>query len=571
MPARHLLVLTFTLLVGCGSGDDFNTTGSRPGQLQDPGVALTFVDVSTTARLTDFRHATGAFGKRWFPESMGSGGGFVDYDGDGWYDILLAGGGHWPEASGETRESFEALRLYRNRGDGTFVDVTAETGLSGYNAYTIGVTAADYDNDGDQDVYVTALRENLFFENVGGSFRERAVDAGVAGPSEWSTSAIFFDADRDGFVDLFVGNYVHWSPDNDLVCMLEGEVRSYCTPELYEGTPPRFYHNNGDGTFADWTERAGFLPSPGKTLGIAEYDVNRDGWSDLLVASDTQRDLYYVNNGDGTFAERGALSGMAYDENGKARAGMGIDVGVVDTTGQPTLFVGNFSKEMISVFRYAGNGLFVDRAGVSRIGHPSLLTLTFGLFLFDADLDGDLDLFAANGHVQPEIEQTQEGIAYAQLPHLFVNDGDGTYRDAANAGGHISEPLVARGAAYADYDRDGDVDVLVTENGGSAHLIRNETEAGNWVRIMLSGTQSNRNGISSRVVAYSGKDVMERYVRTGSSMLSVSELALTFGLGQAGALDSIIVYWPSGEVDRMVRVTAGSEVTITEGRAGDQE
>jgi hypothetical protein len=332
------------------------------------------------------------------------------------------------------------------------------------------------------------------------------------------------------------------------------------------GTPSRFYHNNGDGTFSDWTARAGFLPAPGKTLGVTEYDVNGDGWSDLLVANDTQRDLFYLNDGDGTFTEQGALSGMAYDENGKARAGMGIDIGVVDETGEPTLFVGNFSKEMIGVYRHAGNGLFVDRAGSSQIGRPSLLTLTFGLFLFDVDLDGDLDLFAANGHVQPEIEQTQEGIGYAEVPHLFVNQGDGNFEDVApTLTRSLARPIVARGAAYADYDRDGDLDVLLTENGGPAHLFRNDQQAGRSLRIHLEGQASNRDGLSARVVVRVGTQRMERFVRTGSSFLSVSEKEATFGLGTADRVDSLIVYWPSGQIDRHAGLTAGVEVLVTEG------
>lgn len=535
------------------------------------GSTLAFTEVTGPAGLGAFRHATGAFGNRWFPESMGSGGGFVDYDGDGWKDVLLVGGGNWPAYSGREEEPVDALRLYRNDGNGAFSDVTAAIGLAGVRAYSIGVTAADYDNDGDQDIYLTALGENLLFRNDPGSgqarvFTEVGRQAGVAGGSTWSTSALFFDADRDGHVDLYVGSYVDWSPENDLVCMLEGNVRSYCTPELYVGVPARFYHNNGDGTFSDWTEQAGFLPAPGKTLGVAEYDVNRDGWSDLFVANDTQRDLFYLNDGDGTFTEQGALSGMAYDENGKARAGMGIDVGIVDESGEATLFVGNFSKEMIAVYRHVGGGLFADRAAISQIGRPSLLTLTFGLFLFDVDLDGDLDLFVANGHVQPEIEQTQEGIGYAEAPHLFINQGDGRFEDVApTLAGALARPVVGRGTAYADYDRDGDLDLLVTENGGPAHLLRNDQQAGRSLRVRLEGRISNRDGLSARVVARVGERRMERFIRTGSSFLVVSEKEATFGLGEAERVDSLLVYWPSGQVDRHTGLAAGVEVLIIEG------
>ena len=565
-----LLLLGFCLLgllTGCTPEETSPSSDTAPLTAS----ALVFTDVTESAGFGDFRHATGATGKRWFPESMGSGGGFMDYNGDGWADILLMGGGTWPDYAEEEQAPVDAVRLYRNEGDGSFTDVTATVGLD-VQAYGIGVSAADIDNDGDEDIFVTTLGENLLFLNHPGSepgeeptFTEVGRQAGVSGGGVWSSSAIFFDADRDGYVDLYVGNYVDWSPENDLACMLEGQIRSYCTPELYEGVPARFYHNNGDGTFSDWTEQAGFLPAPGKTLGAAEYDINRDGWPDLFVASDTQRDLFYLNQGDGTFQEQGALSGMAYDENGKARAGMGIDIGVVDEQGEPTLFVGNFSKEMIAAFRYNGNGFFVDRAAISQIGRSSLVTLTFGLFLFDADLDGDLDLFAANGHVQPEIEQTQEGIGYAEAAHLYVNRGDGVFDDVAPQAGALERSFVARGAAYADYDRDGDLDVLITENGRAAHLFRNDRQAGRSVRVFLEGRASNRDGLSARLIAQVGTQRMERFIRTGSSYLSVSEKAATFGLGEAARVDSLIVYWPSGRIDRHAGLQAGLEVVVIEG------
>ncbi|MGI9175380.1 MAG: CRTAC1 family protein, partial [Rhodothermales bacterium] len=375
-----------------------------------------------------------------------------------------------------------------------------------------------------------------------------------------------FDADRDGHLDLYAGNYVAWSPETDIFCSLDRETKGYCTPETYQGVPARFYHNNGDGTFTDQTEANGFGEAPGKTLGVAELDFNRDGWPDLAVSSDTQRDLLYENNGDGTFTERGAISGVAYDENGKARAGMGIDVGVLDSTGQETIVVGNFSKEMIGVYRHMGDGLFIDRAAVSQVGRPSLLTLTFGLFLFDVDLDGDLDLFAANGHVQPEIEATQEGVGYAEVPHLFINGGDGLFEDVAPAiGGPLAERVVARGAAYADYDRDGDLDVLITENNGPAHLWRNDLTNAHFLRVSTAGQESNRDGIGTRLVVKVDGRPMERRIRTGGSYLAQSEQTATFGLGDHERADSLLVYWPSGQVDRFADVEANQHVRVVEG------
>ena len=283
------------------------------------------------------------------------------------------------------------------------------------------------------------------------------------------------------------------------------------------------------------------------------------------MANDTQPDHLSANDGDGTFTEKGELSGMAFDETGKARAGMGIDVGVIDSTGQETMFVGNFSKEMIGVYRHIGNGLFVDRAAVSQIGRPSLLTLTFGLFLFDVDLDGDLDVFAANGHLQPEIEVTQEGIGYRQPPHLFVNDSDGTFEDVSlEVGGVLAEPLVARSTAYGDVDLDGDLDVLITENGGPVHLWRNDTDGGTSLRVHVVGRESNRDGLGARVEALVDGGRLVRRIRTGSSYLSQSEQVATFGLGPATTADSLVVYWPSGQVDRFANVPAGA-VRVVEG------
>ncbi|HET6568414.1 MAG TPA: CRTAC1 family protein [Rhodothermales bacterium] len=552
--------------VGCrateGGEASPRSTGEQP--------ALSFTDVTQESGLGSFRHETGATGDKWFPETMGSGGGFIDYNGDGWEDVLLVHGGTWDPAA----QQKPVLWLYRNDGDGTFTDVTDSTGLGDLKAYGLGIAVADYDGDGDEDVYLTTLAENMLLRNDDGRFTEVGRQAGVAGAPVWSSSAVFFDADRDGWLDLYAGNYVKWTPETDIYCSLDGKEKDYCTPETYQGIPSRFYHNDGDGTFSDWTEKAGFLPAPGKSLGVTAADFNRDGWPDLVVANDTQPDLLYMNDGDGTFTEQGAMSGMAYDENGKARAGMGVDVGVVDETGQETIFVGNFSREMIGVYRYGANGLFLDRAATSGIGQTSMLTLAFGLTLFDADLDGDLDLFVANGHVQPDIEEMQQGISYAEAPHLFINDGDGTFEDSApEIGGALATRYVARAVACADYDRDGDVDVLITENDGPAHLLRNDLRSADGgayanrhvLRVRTEGRESNRGGIGSRIIVKADGLSMERRIRSGSSYLAASEKTATFGLGPAEQADSVIVHWPSGTVDRYANVPADHVATVREG------
>ncbi|GIV60896.1 MAG: RNA-binding protein [Rhodothermaceae bacterium] len=540
------------------------------GKVPEAGAPVVFHEVTEAAGLGGFRHTTGAFGALWFPEIMGAGGGFLDYDGDGWMDVLLVAGGTWPGHG----EPVPALRLYRNEGDGTFSDRTAGAGLASTFAYGFGVTVADYDNDGDADFFLTTLHENLLFRNNGdGRFTEVGRAAGVAGPPEWSTAAVFLDADRDGHLDLYVGNYVAWSPETDIVCTLKAGLRGYCTPELYTGLPGRFYRNNGDGTFTERTAEAGLAGAPGKTLAAVSLDYNHDGWPDLAVANDTERDLLYENRGDGTFIERGVISGFAYDEHGRARAGMGLDAGVIDTTGQVTVFVANFAGEMIGAYRHEGDGFFVDRARTARIGTSSLNLLTFALFLFDADLDGHLDLFTVNGHINPEIERVQDGTTFRQPARLFLNRGNGTFeavrpRDDDDV---WSLALVGRGAAYADYDRDGDLDLLVTENGGPVHLWRNAAGTGregapkSWLRLRLEGRESNRDGLGARVVARVENRKLEHYVRSGAGYLSQVETTVTFGLGSAPAVDSLWIYWPSGVVDVLAGPAANQEIRVVEG------
>jgi hypothetical protein len=566
-------VLSGGVIAGCTDSPRARHASSNGPARSAADAGRLFTDVTAEAGLRAFRHETGASGQKWFPETMGSGGGFVDYNGDGWPDILLVGGGTWQEREGKT---VPALRLYRNNGAGIFTEVTREAGLDAVHAYGMGVTVADYDNDGDPDIFLTTLHANRLFRNENGVFQDVTAASGLGEADEWSTAALFVDADRDGHLDLFVGNYVEWSPDDDVFCTLNGTDKSYCTPEVFEGTPPRFYRNTGDGTFTERTEAAGFRPAPGKALGAALLDYNRDGWPDLAVANDQERDLLYENQGDGTFAERGVLSGIAFSEEGRPRAGMGIDAGVVDDTGQETLFIGNFSNEMIGTYRHQNNGLFVDRAAVSRVGFPSLLTLTFGLFLFDVDLDTDLDLLAANGHVQEDIEPMRDHIGYRQQPQLFINRGDGRFdlrAPAAGTGNPLAMPIVARGAAYADYDRDGDQDVLVTENGGRAYLWRNNARRSSSqerpyaLNIQLEGRESNRDGIGAAVVAAVDGTRMHRMVTTGSSYLSHSDSEVVLGLGSAAQVDTLWVRWPSGRADRFTDVAAGRTIRIEEGQA----
>lgn len=496
---------------------------------------------------------------------MGSGGGFVDYNGDGWLDIMLVGGGSLPSRA---RKDIPALSLYRNQGDGTFAEVTDEVGLGDVRAYGFGSIAADYDNDGDQDILLTTLRENLLFRNEGGVFVEVGQEAGIADVSKWSASAVFFDANRDGHLDLYVTNYVEWSPEQVLECINRG-VRDYCNPRSYNGIADTYYENNGDGTFTNRTEAAGFLDGveidQSKGLGVIELDYNDDGWSDLYVTNDGVPNFLFENNGDGTFRERALRSGVALDQRGTPRAGMGIDVGVVDSTGEPTLFVGNFSQESVSVWRHQREGLFVDRVTLSGLRFPTMKTLTFGLILFDVDLDTDLDLLLANGNVIEQIAWLQEGVTFRQPSQLFLNRGNGIFDEALEQLGPMADSMLARGLAFGDVDRDGDSDVLFTENNGPAHLWYNNANERHFLRVHLQGTESNRDGIGVRLRATVDGLMMERRVRAGSSYLSQSEKTATFGLGRQRSVSKLEVTWPSGRVEQFEQVAPNQEVLLVEG------
>ncbi len=500
------------------------------------------VDITESAGIS-FTHHSGAFGKKFMPETMGAGCAFFDSNNDGLQDIFLVNGKDWP-ARKTTQKHHPAL--YLNQGHGTFKDVTASAGLA-LEMYGMGCIAADYDNDGDNDLYLLNLGKNQLFQNKGnGTFTNVTDSAGVGGDA-WSTSGSWLDYDNDGWLDLFVGHYANWSIETDLWCSLDGTHKSYCTPESYQGVSPRLYRNKRDGTFEDVTERAGILKPTAKTLGAVIFDFNEDGWPDIAVANDTEPDYLYQNRGDGTFIEVGVMSGIAFSENGMARAGMGMDVGDYENNGQFNLIVGNFTNEMIALFRHEGFGLFTDVAAQAQIGLKSLPFLTFGLFFFDFDLDGHEDMFAANGHVEDQIATVQKNITHAQRPLLFRNQGNGRFLEIGpTLGQTFQRRLVGRGAAYGDIDQDGDLDVLVTANNGRPTLFRNDGPPHQWIRFQLQGTRSNRSAIGARVKVRANNAVQHKLVKAGNSYCSQSELVLTFGLGNANTVDQVDVIWPSG-------------------------
>jgi hypothetical protein len=521
------------------------------------------VDVTAVAGL-QFRHNSGAYGGKLLPETLGSGCAFLDYDGDGWQDILLVNGMDWP--GHKKRRS--TLRLYRNNRNGTFADVTQSAGLD-VELYGMGVAVGDWNNDGFPDLFVTCVGQSRLFRNTGkGTFVDVTRASGLDGRQAFSTSALWFDFDRDGFLDLFVCNYVRWSVKHDVFCSLDGRQKSYCTPEAYRGETCWLFRNRGNGTFEDVTARCGIFDSNSKSLGVAMLDHDQDGWPDLFVANDTQPNRLYRNMRNGTFQDLAVQAGVAFSEDGKARAGMGVDAADFDNSGRSGLAITNFDNEMIGLYRVQNPGLYQDMAMRAGVGPASRNTLGFGCVFADVDLDGALDLIVANGHIDETVRSIRGNVGYAQPPHLFLNQRNGTFRDVASAaGGGFAQPKVGRGLACGDFDRDGDVDLLITTNNGPAMLFRNDQLAGNRsIRVKLVGTQSNRDAIGASVRVFYEGTTQTRLVKSGSSYLSQSELPVTFGVGRRDRVDRIVVNWPSGKTEEVSNVAAGRAYQWVEGK-----
>jgi enediyne biosynthesis protein E4 len=522
------------------------------------------VDATSTAGL-NFTHYTGAFGKKYLPETLGSGVAVFDANGDGRQDVLMISGTNWPD---QPRRPGATSRLFRNRGDGTFEDATAGSGLD-VPIYGMGAAAADYDNDGRQDVLITAIGQSRLFRNVGdGKFVDTTERAGLGGHSAFSTSALWFDYDRDGDLDLVICNYVRWTPETDVFCSTDGKTKSYCTPQAYPGATSWLFRNRGNGTFEDVTAASRLFDPTSKALGVAMLDYDVDGWLDLFIANDTQPNKLYRNQRDGTFAEAGLQAGLAFSDDGRARAGMGTDAADFDNSGTPSVAVTNFSGEGLGLYSPVRRGVYADRAVGSEVGRATRLTLGFGCFFFDADLDGLLDLLVVNGHIDDTVSRSESRVHYAEPPHLFHNRGSGKLVDVArDVGPAFAEPKVGRGAAFGDLDLDGDLDVLITTNGGQTRFYRNDLDAPHRsLRLSLRGTRSNRDGIGARVRTRSGPTWLTRLVRTGSSYLSQSELPVTIGVGGRDRVDEAIVEWPDGQRDVLGSLRAGRAYVVTEGK-----
>jgi hypothetical protein len=527
-----------------------------------PGFRL--VDVTSAAGI-QFRHNSGAYGGKLLPETLGSGCAFLDYDADGWQDILLINGMDWPQH----KRQRTTLRLYRNNRDGTFTDVTHRAGLD-VEMYGMGVAVGDYNNDGFADILVTCVGQNRLFRNTGkGTFADVTAKSGLDNRLGFSTSALWFDYDRDGLLDLFVCNYVKWSAEHDVFCSLDGKHKSYCTPEAYRGETCWLFHNRGDGTFEDVTAKSGIFDTSSKSLGVAMLDYDRDGWPDLLVANDTQPNKLYRNQRNATFKDVAVEAGIAFSAEGKARAGMGVDAADFDHSGFPGVAITNFDNEMIGLYRPAANGTYNDVAVQAGVGLASQNTLGFGCAFLDANLDGALDLVVANGHIDDTVRNIRGNVGYAQPPQIFLNNGQGKFQDVgAAAGDSFIQPKVGRGLCCADFDRDGDLDILMTTNNGPAYLYRNDQQTGNHsIRFHLTGTKSNRDAIGAMVRIKHEGSTQERLVKGGSSYLSQSELPVTFGLGKHDKIDRVTIEWPSGNTEEHKNLAAGQTYDCVEGKA----
>lgn len=506
-----------------------------------------FTDVTQEAGI-DWSHENGATPQKYFIETMGGGGAFLDFDNDGWLDIFLVDSGS--HVYSET-ESPAHPALYKNNGDGSFTEVTDQAGLAA-EGYGMGVTVGDFDNDGWSDLYVTHFGRNRLYRNQGdGTFQDITTEAGVA-VNAWSTSAAFFDMDNDGDLDLFVGLYLDWDYEKELYCgQLKEGYRTYCHPRGYRSIPSVLFQNNGDATFTDVTAKAG-VKIPGKALGVVTGDINQDGLADIYVANDTVANFLFKNLGGGTFQEIGVAGGVAFGINGQPESGMGVDFGDYNEDSRIDLVITNFDQEMNNLYTSQGKDWFMDRALEAGAGRVAFLFSGFGVRFLDYDNDGDLDLVVLNGHIQDNVQLFQADVTYAEPPLLLENVG-GKFSDVGKKSGEIwQRALVGRALAAGDYDNDGDSDLLFVNNGQPAVLLRNDGGNRNaWLGLKLVGQKSNRDGVGAVLTLTTNRRKIFRERSGGGSYLAAHDPRIVFGLGEGEEVISLEIRWPSGVVQTL--------------------
>jgi len=560
---RPALILGLSLLLGVTSfGCSAYRAGGKRTATHGTDSRFNFVDVTSEAGI-QWKRSNGAFGKKWMPETMGGGGAFLDFDNDNDLDILLVNGDWW--SGHPLTDPRPKLALYRNLDGNRFEDVTTASGLN-VSLQGMGVAVGDYDNDGFDDVCVTAVGGNRLFHNERGNrFVDVTKSSGVEGAG-WSTSAAWFDYNGDSRLDLFVCHYVKWTPETDRHC--GGRVKGYCTPVYYEGESCRLYRNDGNGKFTDVTRQAGLYNDNSKALGVCAVDLNDDMRTDLIVANDQEPNFVYLNSGRGTFRDTSLESGLALSEEGVARAGMGIDVGDINNDGSLAVLIGNFANEGASLYSQRQDGSFIDRSRLSGIFAPTLPCVTFGALLSDFNNDGRSDALLTNGHVDDLVETRSDALKYAQPTLLFGNWGGGTFQEVSrSAGPGLAPNIVGRGAASGDFNNDGRLDVLLVPNIGSPYLLRNDSSAkDHWVNLKLIGVKSNGNGIGANVRLRAGGITHTAQVKGGGSYCSHSDRRIHFGLGSASKVDSVEVKWPSGRTDSFSGLSMNREYLVTEGQ-----
>jgi enediyne biosynthesis protein E4 len=524
-----------------------------------------FTDVARRSGIT-FRHDNAASSEKYLIETMGSGCAWIDYDQDGLLDLYLVNG-----AATRVYKPTTALRsaLYHNNGDGTFTDVTEKAGVGAEGLFGMGVAVGDYDNDGYPDIFVLGYGRCILYHNNGnGTFTDVTRRAGVANEGRWASSAAWFDFNNDGLLDLGIANYVDWSPERNYYCGDRGPgLRSYCHPDDYHGEPPTLYRNNGDGTFTDVSRHSGFGAKPGNGLGIVTFDYDNDGWQDVLIANDSMANFLFHNNRDGTFREAGYESGIAVSMDGAAEAGMGVDAADTTGNGRMDVVITHLDQQLARFYRNQGDGTFEDATLQSKIGYGTYHSSEFGAAFMDYDNDGARDIFMANGNVLDNIARYHADVRYAEPKLMFHNLGNATFANVSGAlGADFVEPRVSRGAAVGDFDNDGDLDILINNNGEEPQLLRNDGGNRNhWLGILLVGTKSNRDGVGAGVKVIAGDMTLYDQRKGGMSYQSAMDPRLHFGLGERNEVDAIEVKWPSGAVTQLEKLRGDRIIAIKEG------